>query len=298
MMAVPALLARPARITYEYPSGHQPPIVRNAMLLEDTDEARKRMKAGVEITMEQFGAAETDLTVSDTVRLTFAEAMIGNFDWCLRFTKGDTYRCDASKPVWNILVFARDHDRGVPLIFDFDLAGMVTGSHFWFSRVLNEDFSESKSRPEVEVVSQLQHTRSLFARTDLDAARAHFMRHRGEAFAALRESNVDPHGRQIIDRYLTAFFDAIATDEAFYRPVVVQETKAYAAAEGDQPVCAKADIIPVGTPVSAPLARRGGRVQVRLLDALWHWTGRRNCDPIQHDPVWIDPRAIGTKYPN
>ncbi len=297
VMGVPALLARPARITYEYASGHQPPLVRNAMLLEDVNEARKRLNAGDEIPMERFGSADTDLSVADTVTLAFAEAMIGNFDWCLRFTRGDTYRCDASKPLWNILAFARDDGRAAAVMYDFDLAGMVTGSHAWFSRVLSEEFSASRSSPEVEVVSQLQHTRSLFKRRDLDAARQQFMRHRDEAFAALRDSGVDPHGRQIIERYLTAFFNAIATDEAFYRPVVVEQTTAYADPDGSEPACAKAAAVPVGTPVGPPLARHGDRVQVRLLDALWHWTGQRRCDAIRRGPVWIDAHAIGTRYP-
>jgi len=297
LMDVPTLRARPARITYTYPSAQRAPLVRSAMLLEDNDEARKRLHAGDEITMEQFGAADTQLNVADTVMLTFAEAMIGNFDWCLRFTRGDAYRCDEAKPLWNILVFSRDGDRDLALMHDFDLAGMVTGSHFWFSRVLDEHFSETGSRPEVEVVSQVQHTRSLFARRDLDAARHRFMRHRDEAFAAMRESDVDPHGREIIHRYLTAFFDAIATDEAFYRPIVVHETIGYAAADGEEPLCPKADVVPAGTPVSTPIAARGGRVQVRLLDALWHWTGRHRCDAIRQGTVWIEQRAIGTDYP-
>jgi hypothetical protein len=296
-MDVPTLQARPARITYVNPSSGQPPRVRNAMLVEDTNDARKRLRAGPEITMGRFGSADEDLTVADTVTLAFAEAMIGNFDWCLRFTRNDRYRCDAAKPLWNILVFSRDAARDTALMYDFDLSGMVTGSHVWFSRVLDEGFSASRSRPEVEVVSQLQHTRSLFARQDLDAARAQFMRHRREAFAALRESDVDSKGRQIIERYLTAFFDAIATEDAFYRPVVVGPTHAYADADGAQPACPSADAVPVGTPVGPALERRGDRVRVRLLDALWHWIGRRRCDAIRQGTVWIEQRAIGTDYP-
>jgi hypothetical protein len=298
VMGVPALKARPARITYEDASGHQPPLVRNAMLLEDTTEARKRLDAGDEITMEHFGSADADLTVADTVNVTFAEAMIGNFDWCLRFTSGDTYRCDRSKPLWNILAFERDDDRrAVPLVHDFDLSGMVTGSHLWFGRVLNENYSASKSRPEVEVVSQLQRTRSLFARGELDAARQRFLRRRDEAFAALHRSTVDANGRTIIERYLTAFFAAIASDDAFYGPVIVESTVAYADADGTAPACARAATAPVGTPVGPPIDRRGDRVQVQLLDALWHWTGPRRCSAIVRGPVWIDAQAIGSDYP-
>jgi hypothetical protein len=294
---VPALQARPARITYEYTDGGRPPLVRNAILLEDTSEARKRLDVGAEIAMADFQAADTQMAASDTAALAFAEAMIGNFDWCLRFTRGDRYRCDASKPLWNILAFRREGARALPVMHDFDLSGMVTGGHFWFDRVLNERVSASASRMEVEVVSQLQRTRSLFARRDLDATRQLFIRHRGEAFAALDAADVDDHGRGIIARYLTAFFDAIGTDEAFYRPVILEETTAYAAAQGAAAACPKAPTAPAGTLVGAPLDRQGDRVQVELLDVLWHWTGPRACGAIRRGPVWIDAHAIGTDYP-
>jgi hypothetical protein len=298
IMRVPSLKARPARITYEDPGGGAAPIVRNAMLLEDTDEAMKRFHASREISMEHFGSATRDLTTTDTVNLTFAEAMIGNFDWCLRFAPADSYRCDARKPLWNIAALARDDRSIVPLIYDFDLAGMVTGSHFWFGDVLNENFSESKSRYEVEVVSQLQHARSLFPRADLDAARQRFLSRKAEAFGALKESGVDPRGAQHIEAYLKAFFDAIGADDAFYRPVVtVPHTTAYASASGPNAACTNAPTMPVGTPVGPPLERRGPRVRVQVLDAMWHWTGNAKCDAIRKGPVWVEQQAIGTDFP-
>jgi hypothetical protein len=296
---VPSLKARPARITYEFAGGSPAPIARNAMLLEDTSEAMKRFHASREITMEEFGSAKTDLAVADTVMLAFAEAMIGNFDWCVRFSPQDTYRCDARKPLWNIAALARDSGPTVPLIYDFDLAGMVTGRHPWFDDVLNQNFSTTKSWIEVEVVSQLQHARSLFARPELNATRQRFLSRKAEALRALKDSRLDPRGRERINAYLKAFFDAIATDEAFYRPVVVAaQTTAYAAAEGTNVVCANAPAVPVGTPVSAPLERSGTRVRVQLLDAMWHWTGTAKCDPIRHGAVWIEEKAIGAAYPH
>jgi hypothetical protein len=299
VLGVASLKARPARITYEDPAAGTAPLVRNAMLLEDTNEAMKRFHASREITMEQFGSAKRDLAESDTVTLAFAEAMMGNFDWCLRLSPDDTYRCDAKKPLWNIAALARDDGTVVPLIYDFDLAGMVTGSHVWFGDVLNESFSASKSRIEVEVVSQIQHTRSLFPRAQLDAARQRFLSRKPEALRALHESHVDARGNVYIEAYLKAFFDAIATDEAFYPPVVVAaHTTAYTAASGSTVVCPNAATIPVGTPVSAPTERSGSRVHVQVLDALWHWTGDRKCDAVRKEGVWIDESAIGTRYPN
>jgi hypothetical protein len=37
--------------------------------------------------------------------------------------------------------------------------------------------------------------------------------------------------------------------------------------------------------------------QVRLLDALWQWTGDDHCDAMHARTVWLDSRAIGTEYP-
>src|SRR6185369_13191691 len=98
-------------------------------------------------------------------------------------------------------------------------------------------------------------------------------------------------------RYLDGFFAQIESDEQFYRPVVSsQQTVASTGADG-QPACGNRSIVPMGTPVSRPLQRDGERVQVILLDALWHWTAGGSCDAIRRGPVWIDAAAIGTDFP-
>jgi hypothetical protein len=298
VVGVTSLKARPARITYVYTGGSKAPLVRNAMVLEDTSDAMKRLHATHEVKVEHFGSAKHDFAPADTVALAFAEAMIGNFDWCLRYTPDDEYRCDAKKTLWNIAVLAREDGRSVPLMYDFDEAGMVTGRHDWFGDVLNENFSPARSHAEVEVLAQLQHARSWFSRAELDAGRRRFEGRKAEAFRALSESGVDERGREYIERYLTAFFDAIAADDAFYRPVVLREkTTAYADADGENPACPRAATAPIGTPVSAPRCRNGRRVQVQVLDALWHWTGPLKCDAIRRSAVWIDESAIGKSYP-
>ena len=71
----------------------------------------------------------------------------------------------------------------------------------------------------------------------------------------------------------------------------------YAAAQGSAPACAQGATAPPGTPVGPPIDRRGDRVQLQLLDALWHWTGPRACEAIRRGAVWVDARAIGTRYP-
>ena len=70
-------------------------IVRNAVLLEDTDEAVKRFGGVREIEEKAFTNARAQFSAADTARTAFAEAMIGNFDWCLKMTADDAYRCNA-----------------------------------------------------------------------------------------------------------------------------------------------------------------------------------------------------------
>ncbi len=100
--------------------------------------------------------------MADLARLFFAEAMIGNFDWCLRMSPRDTYRCNDTTPIWNVLGFIKSEGMAVPVMHDFDIAGMVTTRHTWFGKVFNRAFAESEA--EVEVLAQVQRTRSVSSR--------------------------------------------------------------------------------------------------------------------------------------
>ena len=297
-MGVPTVKARAARITYVDTAVSGAPLVRYAMLLEDEDDAKKRMGGTGEITEAQFSNARAQLAPEDTTRLAFAQAMIGNFDWCLTFYPGDTYRCDAEHPLWNITVFERPGGQPpVPVMADFDLAGMVVGHHSWFQRVYFDGFVPSRSPVEIEVLSQVQRTRSLFSRGELDAARRYFLDRKPTAYATLERSGLDSRGHELAQQYLDAFFSAI-TDEAFYRPIVTKpNTPIYADAAKSQEACAPGDFALRGSPVNV-ITSQGNMTQITLLDARWRWGwGPRACKAITTGPVWIETDAIGTDYP-
>ena len=38
-------------------------------------------------------------------------------------------------------------------------------------------------------------------------------------------------------------------------------------------------------------------IQVRLLDALWHWAPPVKCPDMRKTPVWIDKAAVSRDYP-
>jgi len=303
-VGVPALRARPARATYVYADarpGQSPaqeqPIVRNALLLENTEEAIKRFGGDREIVEKAFTNARAQFTPADTARLALGEAMIGNFDWCLKMTPDDAYRCDARHPLWNIVAGAGAGGRARPLLYDFDVSGMVAGRHPWFTDVFSAEFVPSHSQVDAEVLAQVQRTRSLFARSELDAARREFVKRRPEAYQALDSAVLDTAGKQKAREYLDSFFKAIESDDAFYRPVVVAaDTKPYANASR-APVCASRGAIPIGTPVSEPLRTEGGLIQVMVLDALWHWAPPVRCPEIHKGPVWIEAAAVGKDFP-
>jgi hypothetical protein len=298
-VGVPALKARAAVITYVYADAtdaQREPIARNALLLEDSDDAVRRLGGEREITEREFTTASALFSSADTLAVAFAEAMIGNFDWCLKMTAADRYRCDARHPVWNIAVADMGGGKARPLLYDFDVSGMVTGRHPWFSDVFNAAFVESGSQIETEVLAQVQRARTLFPRGDLDAARAAFSGRKQQAMQALDAAGLDADGRSVAHRYLDAFFKAIESDAAFYRPVVTAaHTTAYATSDR-RPLCGASGTVPRGTPVSDPIRTEGSLQQVILLDALWRWAPPAKCQGI-HGPVWIDGAAISREYP-
>jgi hypothetical protein len=302
-VGVPTLKARPARITYVDADGPEPSpaqersIVRNAVLLEDTDEAVKRFGGVREIEEKAFTNARAQFSAADTARTAFAEAMIGNFDWCLKMTADDAYRCNARHPLWNVVAAASADGKARPLIYDFDIAGIVVGRHAWFKTHFNESFVASRSQAEVEVLAQVQRTRTLFSRADLDAARADFVKRKPAAYQALASAKIDPAGERVAKEYLDAFYAAIGSDDAFYRPVVATPGASLYSNEERTVVCSSRGPIPVGTPVSEPLQTKGTAIQVHVLDALWHWAPPVKCAAVHEGPVWIDADAVSRDFP-
>jgi hypothetical protein len=293
-MAVPSLKARPARLTY-VDTGERTrisePIVRDAMLLEDDSEAQQRYNARGELPPKQFGSAPSVFAMPDLAKLFFAEAMIGNFDWCLRMSPTDMYRCNDTTPLWNVLGLIRSEGMALPVIHDFDIAGMVTTRHTWFSKVFNRAFAESEA--EVEVLAQVQRTRSVFPRDLLDATRRDLAGRKPAAYQALAESPMDDIGRTAARQYLDAFFKAIESDAAFYRPVIAARTPVLANATGGQTACEEE--APPGTPVSTPLETSGDKSRVVVLDSLWQWAEK--CEAIRLNPIWIPTAVISENHP-
>jgi len=292
--AVPTLRTRPARITYI--DGGRAPLVRNALLVEDDDEAMQRYRGTKEIPMESFGNVRSRRAAADGARIAFGEAMIGNFDWCLKYSPDDVYRCDEAKPLWNVLAFDRGNGTVGLVAKDFDLAGAVVGSHPWFGKVFNPAFVPSKSQTDTEVVAQVQRTRSLFPRAVIDAERRHFIDRKGPVYAALDTIDVDAHGRALAREYLDAFYAAVA-DDRYYRTVVkTADVQVYTDAARGAEACGKGDVLREGTPVNV-VSQSGEMSQVAVLDALWRWADRDPCPAVVNGPVWIRSAAITRNYP-
>jgi hypothetical protein len=147
------------------------------------------------------------------------------------------------------------------------------------------------------VIAQVQRTRSLFTRAELEAARAELMQRKNAAYRTLETATLDPTGRQTAKAYLDSFFAAIGSDEAFYRPVVAAAGAKLYSTENRTPVCTSRGAIPVGTPVSEPLQTSGSLMQVVVLDALWHWAPPAKCPAVQEGTVWIDADVVSRDFP-
>jgi hypothetical protein len=292
----PTLRTRAARITY-VDKGQTAPIARHALLLEDDDDAMERMGGTAEIPLTSFGSVDVRGATAHAARIAFAEAMIGNFDWCLKFSPDDIYRCNEPKPLWNVLAFDHGGGKTSLLMKDFDLAGIVVGRHPWFDKVWNRAFVPSKSEIEIEVLSQVQRTRSLFPRTQLDGERAHFLDRKSAVYQVIQGANVDDKGRALARAYIDAFYAAIAPDEQYYRPIVARnDVQVFLDAAGTREACGPKDVMRSGTPVNE-ISREGSMSQVIILDAMWRWASRNECNAVQDGPVWIPSDAIVRNFP-
>jgi hypothetical protein len=197
-----------------------------------------------------------------------------------------------------VLAFERSGNRAVPLPYDFDLSGPVVGRHIWFRQVFTADYVAPPSAVAVEVQAQVQRTRSLFDRQLLDETRGYFLGVRQKVMSAIEAAAADPRGKALAREYVTAFYDAIENDSAFYGPVVLEGGhQAFLSPDESKPACGARSVVPAGTPVSAPLEVNGEYTRVRVLDALWEWTGDKRCDAVHRQPVWISSAAIGADYP-
>jgi hypothetical protein len=306
---VPTLKARPVRISYvnvktmttagaaHSPAARPTTLVRSAMFLEGDHHAESRFGSHGQYTEATFGSADTRVAPEDSARLAFAEALIGNFDWCYRFFPSDTYRCDGRHALWNVLAFKRPDGTAVPVPYDFDLAGIVTGHHRWFASVFNQAFAPGASEAALEVLAQLQRTRSLFTRAQLDTVRAEFVRHKEEAYRVLTEAQMDEAGRRNAAAHLDAFYAVIESDERFYLPVVVADnTPIYLDARRKRRACKNA-VAPRGTPVSAAVETRDSMQAVVMLDALWEWAPPKVCEAVHSTSVWVEASSISSDYP-
>jgi hypothetical protein len=293
---VPTLRTRPITVTYA--DKGQAPLTRKAMLVEDDGDAKKRLKGTAEIAMEQFGDARTRGALADAARIALGEAMIGNFDWHLKNFPEDVYRGNVKKPIWNVLAFDRGDGKAALLAKDFDLAGMVVGRHSWFKTIFNPAYVTSRSEIEIEVLSQVQRTRSLYTRAELDALRRSFTERKGAIYAVLDQAaDVDAQGREIARKYLDSFFGAITDDGSFYRPVIAgKDVKVYVDEARTKEACRPGDLAHPGTPVNE-LKRSGSMSQVVILDAWWQWTAEQRCQTVQTSPVWVQSEAITKEYP-
>jgi hypothetical protein len=196
-----------------------------------------------------------------------------------------------------VLALKRPDGGTVPVPYDFDLAGMVTGHHRWFDLVFNPAFAPGAPEAALEVLGQLQRARTLFTRAQLDMTRSEFVKHKADAYAVLADAQLDGAGRRTATAYLDAFYAVIESDDRFYLPVVVADnTRLYRDARRSRAACGHTTV-PRGTPV-APVETHGSMQAVLILDALWQWAPPRECDAVHSGAVWIQAGSISSNYPD
>jgi len=67
-------------------------------------------------------------------------------------------------------------------------------------------------------------------------------------------------------------------------------------AAGTKEACGPKDVMRPGPPVNE-VQRSGTMSQVVILDAMWRWASKNECNNVQNGPVWIATNAITTDFP-
>ena len=294
-MAIPSLKARPARLTYVESGSGKPapePLVRDAMLLEDDSEALKRYGARSELSPKQFGSAPSVFAMPDLAKLFFAEAMIGNFDWCLRMSPRDMYRCNPTTPIWNILGLIRSEGTGRsgPARFrsrrhGHDPAHLVQQGLQPGGRRHRSGRRSARAGAADAIGLPARSARR-------DARCTAWTKSGGVSGARRRARWTRPAGR----RRRAISTRSSRPSRPTHRSIVRCSWRGRRCGPTRRPRVPRAtEEAPPGTPVSAPLDTAGDKSRVVVLDALWQWAEK--CEAVRLNPVWVPTAAISENYP-
>ena len=155
--------------------GAPEPLVRNALLLEDDDDAMARVEGNAELALEEFGNVGDARRAADAARIAFSEAMIGNFDWCLKFSPGRHLPLQRAQAT-----VERARLRRTAAKPTLDDEGLRSRGHRrrktpWFHTVWNRAFVRVEVGSRDRGAQPGAATRSLFPRAQLDEEREHFL---------------------------------------------------------------------------------------------------------------------------
>jgi hypothetical protein len=199
MLGIPSLKARHARLTYVDTEGNGEPLVRDAMLLEDTDEAAKRYGAKeVDPPQPPAKPSMVEMPADERLRLRLANALLGNHDYRLpeeRFPFGH-----------NLGVIERPDGTRLMLPNDFDLSSFVTGHRTQTMDWRHDAFADKgdgfKSMLGGIVRARLEDPASF------DRVLKELTRKLPDVLERLEEAPIDGAGKQNIQAHLTEFLEA------------------------------------------------------------------------------------------
>lgn len=255
---------RLARMDYtEVATGQR--FTRNALLIETDKKIAERIGGKVSQTFPETNAIPIQ---TGSLYLLF-HALIGNSDIGLKIKDEPTMGTELYRPYFNSTVFDLPSGAQVPLVYDLDLASIMTDLNAIGRNFLIDGF-DITSPYVTSAMFQLSHLRSRLSKSEFDQAIANYQEARPKMNEIIRSAIVDDEGRRIAQAHVDAFDQAIRilakTPMLLKNGVRFFEDKAL---KNDKMLASSADETPgtlrPGTPIVV-LEQTGKVVKIAVVD--------------------------------
>lgn len=202
-MDLPGPLFRRARILY-YDRSLNREFERQALILETDKKISRRLESPISVRFPEINKIPIRLGA----RFHLFNILIGNEDVGLKLKNEPSVGSENYRPFFNTTVFEAGNGDQFPIVYDFDLASIVTD---WEARITPPAASEFKI-PDGRIgslVQRLAHLRSRLSRAEYEQVISDYRTVRENIRETIRRSVVDEEGRDLAFAHVEALDHAI-----------------------------------------------------------------------------------------
>lgn len=257
-----------AEVTY-FDQKQKKEFTNKALMLETDNKIAKRLNGQI---INEFDASPGDLKVSplQAARIMVFHKLIGNEDFSLKVYEKDVMQTGKYRAYWNTFLIKLQNNETVPVVYDLDLATIVTNRNAELGKkFINNEF-DLRSAQEALFVSRFMKLRQKLKKEDLLIAINEIKSKQSQIIEVISQSPIDEKGKKIALNHLQIFLNNVDRCMSFDL-ITSEEVRFYSKPDGrsvqktiHSPSGGKAVLRP-GTPIKV-LNQTEDFYQVAILD--------------------------------